>query len=70
MQNGAVTEEQIALLSAQLEGYEPACTNFHAMPQSVQKTYMRAYFNAKTETGRERRIAWMVARLNQNLRTM
>lgn len=33
-----VTEEQIACLSALLEGYEPACSNFEAMPLSVKKT--------------------------------
>lgn len=66
----AVTEEQIALLSALLEGYEPACTNFQAMPLSVRKTYTRAYFDAKTDAGRERRIAWMVDRLNKNLKPM
>ena len=66
----AVTEEQIACLSALLEGYEPAFTNFQAMPPSVKKTYTRAYFDAKTEAGRERRIAWMVDRLNKNLKPM
>ena len=45
----AVTEEQIACLSALLEGHEPACTNFHAMSLSVKKTYTRAYFDAKTD---------------------
>lgn len=66
----AVTGEQIARLSALLEGYDPACANFQAMPLSVKKTYARAYFDAKTEAGRQRRIAWMVDRLNQNLRPM
>ena len=66
----AVTEEQIARLSALLEGYEPAFTNFQAMPPSVKKTYMRAYFDAKTDAGREKRLAWMVERLDQNLRPM
>ncbi len=66
----AVTEEQIARLSALLEGYEPACTNFQAMPLSVKKTYTRAYFDAKTDAGREKRMAWMVDRLNQNLKPM
>ncbi|MBD5148740.1 MAG: hypothetical protein HDT19_08210 [Oscillibacter sp.] len=65
-----VTGEQIARLSALLEEYEPAHTNFEAMPLSVRKTYTRAYFDAKTEAGRERRIAWMVDRLNKNLRPM
>ena len=66
----AVTEEQIARLSAVLEGYEPAFTNFRAMSLSVKKTYTRAYFDAKTEAGREKRIAWMVDRLNKNLKPM
>ena len=66
----AVTEEQIAQLSALLEEYDPAYANFQAMPLSVKKTYTRAYFDAKTEAGRQRRIAWMVDRLNKNLRPM
>ena len=66
----AVTEEQIAQVAALLEGHEPAWTNFQAMPLSVKKTYTRAYFDAKTEAGREKRVAWMVDRLNQNLKPM
>lgn len=66
----AITEEQIAALSALLKAYEPAYTNFQAMGLSVQKTYTRAYFDAKTDAGREKRIAWMVGRLNQNLKPM
>lgn len=66
----AITEEQIAGLSALLEGYEPAFTNFQAMSPSVKKTYTRAYLDAKTDAGREKRIAWMVDRLNKNLKPM
>ena len=66
----AMTEEQIACVSALLEGHEPAYTNFAAMPLSVKKTYARAYFDAKTEASREKRMAWMVDRLNRNLRPM
>ena len=65
-----VTEEQIACLLKLLEGYEPACTNFQGMSLSVKKTYTRAYFDAKTDAGREKRIAWMVDRLNKNLKPM
>lgn len=65
-----ITEEQIACLSALLEGYEPAYTNFQAMSPSVKKTYTRAYLDAKTDAGREKRIAWMVDRLNKNLKPM
>ncbi|MBD5162469.1 MAG: hypothetical protein HDT14_10750 [Oscillibacter sp.] len=66
----AITEEQITRLSALLESYEPAYTNFQAMPLSVKKTYARAYFDAKTDAGRGKRIAWMVDRLNKNLKPM
>lgn len=66
----AVTEEQIAELSALLEKFEPAFTHFQAMPLSVRKTYTRAYLDAKTDAGREKRIAWLVDRLNRNLRPM
>lgn len=65
-----ITEEQIARLSALLEGYEPARANFEAMSPSVRKTYARAYYDVKTDAGRERRIAWMVDRLNKNLKPM
>lgn len=67
---GAVTEEQIAQVLEVLKGYEPAFTNFQAMSPSVKKTYTRAYFDAKTDAGREKRIAWMVDRLNRNLKPM
>jgi uncharacterized protein YdeI (YjbR/CyaY-like superfamily) len=66
----AAGEEQIALVSGLLRQYEPACTNFQAMPPSVQKTYARAYFDAKTDAGRQKRLAWMTERLNQNLKPM
>ncbi len=65
-----ITEEQIAGLSALLEGYEPAYTNFQAMSPSVRKTYTQAYLDAKTDAGREKRIAWMVDRLNRNPKPM
>ncbi len=66
----AVGEEGIAQLSALLEGHEPAYTNFQAMPPSVRKTYARAYLDAKTPVGRERRLAWLTDRLDRNLRPM
>lgn len=64
------TDEQLAQLSALLEGHEPAFTNFQAMSPSVRKTYTRAYFDAKTDAGREKRLAWIIARLDQNLKPM
>lgn len=65
-----VTEEQITMLIQVLQKHEPACANFQSMPLSVKKTYARAYFDAKTDAGREKRLAWMVLRLNKNLKPM
>ena len=66
----AVTEEQILSLEELLEEYEPAFTNWKAMSLSVKKTYTRAYLDAKTDAGRKKRVAWMVDRLNKNLKPM
>ncbi|WP_343210082.1 YdeI/OmpD-associated family protein [Anaerolentibacter hominis] len=66
----AITEEQIAALSAVLKEYEPAYSNFLAMSPSVRKTYTRAYLDAKTDAGRAKRLSWMVERLNKNLKPM
>lgn len=65
-----ITEEQITGLSALLEGHEPAYTNFQAMPPSVKRTYTRAWLDAKTDAGREKRFAWLTDRLNRNLKPM
>ena len=66
----AVGEEEVAHVSALLEVHAQALANFQAMPPSVRKTYARAYFDAKTDAGRTRRLAWLVDRLNKNLRPM
>lgn len=65
-----VTDEQIAFVSDLLKGHEPAYTNFQAMSLSVKKTYTRAYNDAKTDAGREKRLSWMIERLNKNLKPM
>jgi len=65
-----ITDEQIVFLSDVLKEYEPAYTNFLAMPPSVKKTYTKAYFDAKTDAGRANRLSWMVERLNKNLKPM
>lgn len=65
-----ITQKEIACLFALFEGQEPARTNFKAMSLSVQKTYARAYFDAKTQAGRENRLAWIIERLNKNLKPM
>ena len=66
----AVTGEQIDSLAVLLKEYDPAYTNFMSMSQSVKKTYTKAYLDAKTDAGREKRFAWMVDRLNRNLKPM
>ncbi len=63
-------EDQIGQVAKLLQAHEPAYTNYMAMPPSVKKTYARAYFDAKTEAGRTSRLAWMIDRLNRNLRPM
>lgn len=65
-----ITEEDIEMVAEIIKGTEPAYTNFQAMSPSVRKTYTRAYLDAKTDAGREKRIAWMLDRLNNNLKPM
>ncbi len=66
----AITEEQIASIAAILKGFGLAYSNFMSMSPSVQKTYTRAYLDAKTDVGRAKRFSWMVERLNKNLKPM
>ena len=66
----AVTDEQIVILSDLLKEHESAYTNFQAMSPSVKKTYTRAYFDAKTDGGRVKRLEWIIERLNKNLKPM
>lgn len=65
-----VTDEQLSAIAALLEGHEPACANYRAMSPSVRKTYAKAYFSAKTDAGRASRLAWMIGRLDRNLKPM
>lgn len=65
-----VTEGDIELVCDVLKGYELAYTNFQGMSPSVKKTYTKAYLDAKTEAGRQKRLDWMVERLNKNLKPM
>ena len=66
----AISEEQMTILSEILKKYEQAYTNFMGMSPSVKKTYTRAYFDAKTDAGRDKRLSWMVERLEKNLKPM
>lgn len=65
-----VSEEQISVLAGLLKAHEPAYSNYMNMSPSVKKTYAKAYFDAKTDAGRANRMAWMIDRLNQNLKPM
>ena len=66
----AITDEQIAEVAALLKKNAEASKNFENMSPSVKKTYTRAYLDAKTEAGRTKRLAWMIDRLEKNLRPM
>lgn len=66
----AMTEDHLDAVVALLEGHEPACSNYRGMPPSVRKTYAKAYFSAKTDAGRASRLAWMIDRLDRNLKPM
>lgn len=66
----AVTDEQIEVLVDLLKEHEPAHTNFLAMSPSVKKTYTKAYFDAKSDDGRNKRLQWIIERLNKNLKPM
>jgi len=65
-----ITDESIETLAELLKTYEPAYTNFITMSASVKKTYAKAYFDAKTDDGRDKRLSWILERLNKNLKPM
>jgi uncharacterized protein YdeI (YjbR/CyaY-like superfamily) len=65
-----ITDEQIMILSDLLKEHDVACANFQAMSPSVKKTYTRAYFDAKTDAGRVKRLSWIIERLIKNLKPM
>ena len=60
----------MASLSKLLKETELAYSNFLAMSPSVKKTYARAYYDAKTDNGRVKRLSWIIKRLNKNLKPM
>ena len=65
-----ITEKHILEVFNILKEYDLAYKNFQSMSPSVKKTYAKAYFDAKTDKGRKKRIDWMVDRLNKNLKPM
>lgn len=65
-----ITDEQIEEVAGLLKENKQAYENFQAMSPSVKKTYTRAYFDAKTDAGRKKRLDWMTDRLEKNLKPM
>lgn len=65
-----ILDEDLELLNHALKGIEPAYTHFLAMSLSVKKTYTKAYCSAKTSEGKQKRLTWIIDRLNKNLKPM
>lgn len=65
-----ISTAQIETIEKLVKENTLAYTNFLAMSPSVKKTYTRAYFDAKTEDGRKRRLSWIIERLEKNLKPM
>lgn len=65
-----IDNKDIELLTKELEGIEPAYTNYLAMPLSVKKTYTKAFKDPKTIEGKQKRLVWIIDRLNKNLKPM
>ena len=64
------SEEQLAGFVRLLSCVEPAYSNFQNMSPSVQKNYVMHYLSAKTEATRQKRLAQIIARLNENKKPM
>lgn len=65
-----IGDEQIAILSQALAGFEPALSNFQKMPPSVRRTYTGHYLSAKAEETKKRRLEQIISRLNENKKPM
>lgn len=65
-----IDEVAISMLMQELEGHEPAYTHFMAMSLSVKKTYTKAFLAPKTAKGKQQRLAWILKRLDHNLKPM
>ncbi len=65
-----ISDDQIDMIAKLLKDNELAYANFIKMSPSVKKTYTRAYLDAKTDLGRANRLAWMMERLEKNLKPM
>jgi uncharacterized protein YdeI (YjbR/CyaY-like superfamily) len=61
-----VTQEQIDILIKDINGAEPALTNFLKMPFSTRQTYTGFYLSAKKEETRLNRVKKIIEALNKN----
>lgn len=61
-----ITDNMVNEFEALIRGHEPAYTNYTAMSNTVKKTYIGFYFDAKKEETRIRRLAGIIERLNLN----
>ena len=61
-----VPDEAVATLLAAIGSAEPARTNYLHMSPSVQRTYAAHYREAKKEETRVKRLAQIIARLDDN----
>ena len=64
------SEQDIQRFHEHLTNYEPAYSNYMAMSPSVRGTYTALYCAPKSDETRTKRLAWIVERLNKNLKPM
>ena len=65
-----ITQEMVDALLMQLQGVEPAYSNFFAMSPSVKRTYAALWHEGKTEETRRKTLTKIMDRLNRNLKPM
>jgi uncharacterized protein YdeI (YjbR/CyaY-like superfamily) len=61
-----ISDSQVEILMKDINGAEPALSNFLKMPLSVRKLYTGFYLAAKKEETRGRRILKIIEQLNRN----
>lgn len=68
---GALTDDQVRSFEDMLKPHAIAYANFMKMAPSARKTYAKSYFlGAKTDEGRQKRLAAIIERLELNLKPM
>ena len=68
---GALTDDQVRSFEDMLKPHAIAYANFLKMAPSARKTYAKSYFlGAKTDEGRQKRLAAIIERLELNLNPM